>query len=57
MICEMCNDSVIVTTICETYNDYVIVTTIHETYNDMINRYNVSDQLIQRANFSDNPTI
>ena len=28
-------------------NDYVIVTTIHETYNDLINRYNVSTQLIQ----------
>jgi hypothetical protein len=32
-------------------NDYVIVTTIHETYNDLMNRYNVSAQLIQRLFF------
>jgi hypothetical protein len=30
------------------YNGSIIVTTIHETYNDLINRYNVSAQLIQR---------
>jgi hypothetical protein len=45
------NGSVIVTTICETYNDSVIVTMIHETYNDLMNRYNVSAQLIQRLFF------
>jgi hypothetical protein len=28
-------------------NDSVIVTTIHEMYNDLMNRYNVSAQLIQ----------
>jgi hypothetical protein len=27
-------------------NDSVIVTTIHETYDDLMNRYNVSAQLI-----------
>jgi hypothetical protein len=32
-------------------NDDVIVTTIHETYNDLMNRYNVSAQLIQRLFF------
>jgi hypothetical protein len=48
---SLCNDSVIVTTIYETYNDSVIVTTIHETYNDLINRYNISAQLIQRLFF------
>jgi hypothetical protein len=37
--------------ICEMYNDSGIVTTIHETYNDLINRYNVSAQLIQRLFF------
>jgi hypothetical protein len=37
--------------ICETYNDSVIVTMIHEMYNDLINRYNVSAQLIQRLFF------
>jgi hypothetical protein len=35
----------------ETYNDSVIVTTIYETYNDLMNRYNVSAQLIQRLFF------
>jgi hypothetical protein len=29
------------------YNDSVIVITIHEMYNDLMNRYNVSAQLIQ----------
>jgi hypothetical protein len=33
------------------YNDSVIVTTIYETYNDLMNRYNVSAQLIQRLFF------
>jgi hypothetical protein len=28
-------------------NDSVIVTTIHEMYNELMNRYNVSAQLIQ----------
>jgi hypothetical protein len=28
-------------------NDSVIVIMIHETYNDLMNRYNVSAQLIQ----------
>jgi hypothetical protein len=32
-------------------NDSVIVTMIHETYNDLMNRYNVSAQLIQRLFF------
>jgi hypothetical protein len=32
-------------------NDSVIVITIHETYNDLMNRYNVSVQLIQRLFF------
>jgi hypothetical protein len=32
-------------------NDSVIVTTIHEMYNDLMNRYNVSAQLIQRLFF------
>jgi hypothetical protein len=32
-------------------NDSVIVTTIHETYNDLMNRYNISAQLIQRLFF------
>jgi hypothetical protein len=32
-------------------NDYVIITTIHETYNNLMNRYNVSAQLIQRLFF------
>jgi hypothetical protein len=32
-------------------NDSVIVITIWETYNDLINRYNVSVQLIQRLFF------
>jgi hypothetical protein len=32
-------------------NDSIIVTTIHETYNDLMNRYNVSAQLIQRLFF------
>jgi hypothetical protein len=46
MIHETYNDYVIVTTIHD-----VIVTTIHETYNDLMNRYNVSAQLIQRLFF------
>jgi hypothetical protein len=32
-------------------NDSVIVTTIHEIYNDLMNRYNVSAQLIQQLLF------
>jgi hypothetical protein len=32
-------------------NDSIIVTMIHETYNDLMNRYNVSAQLIQRLLF------
>jgi hypothetical protein len=32
-------------------NDSVIVTTIHEMYNDLMNRYNVSAQLIQQLFF------
>jgi hypothetical protein len=32
-------------------NDSIIVTMIHETYNDLMNRYNVSAQLIQRLFF------
>jgi hypothetical protein len=32
-------------------NNFVIVTTIHETYNNVMNRYNVSAQLIQRLFF------
>jgi hypothetical protein len=32
-------------------NDSIIVTMIYETYNDLINRYNVSAQLIQRLFF------
>jgi hypothetical protein len=34
-------------------NNYVIITTIHETYNDLMNRYNISAQLIQRLFFLD----
>jgi hypothetical protein len=32
-------------------NDSIIITTIHETYNDLMNRYNVSAQLIQQLFF------
>jgi hypothetical protein len=32
-------------------NNSIIVTTIHETYNDLMNRYNISAQLIQRLFF------
>jgi hypothetical protein len=32
-------------------NDSVIITIIHEMYNDLMNRYNVSSQLIQRLFF------
>jgi hypothetical protein len=34
-------------------NNSVIITTIHETYNDLMNRYNISAQLIQRLFFLD----
>jgi hypothetical protein len=32
-------------------NDSVIITTIHETYNNLMNRYNISAQLIQQLFF------